>query len=152
MSPLFINFAKTFPIAMNTSFNPSNTSSTSSIFKNSDSNSADNDKSNFDKSYNNKTDTSTDTFTDTAAYSSFTPSAPTAKEFYRSVKAFDEARPSCAGEHAMVCGAGVALLLLARIARASELRLLVGAAGIALLARSASGRDGYVQKAKDALL
>ena len=93
-----------------------------------------------------------DTFTDTAAYSSFTPSAPTAKEFRRAVQAFDEARPSFVGEHAMVCGTGLALILLARIGRTFELRMLVAAAGIALLARSASGRDGYVQKAKDALL
>lgn len=129
----------------------SNTSNASHAFKSSDSGTSDYSKGN-DKNTKTDTDTSIDTFNDTAAYSSFSPSAPTAKEFLQSVKAFDEDRPSFAGEHAMVCGAGVALLLLARIGRTFELRTLVAAAGIALLARSASGRDGYLQKAKDALL
>lgn len=86
------------------------------------------------------------------AYSTFTPSRPTVSEYYASARAFDEVRPSFVGEHAMVCGAGAALLVLARTGRPFELRLLVGALAIALLARSASGRDGYWQKAKDALL
>ena len=131
---------------MNTSFTP-----TASPENNANSNLNFNNNSNANANANINSSKS-DTFSDTAAYSSFTPSAPSAKEFYRSVKAFDEARPSCVGEHAMVCGAGVALILLARSGRTFELRMLVAAAGIALLARSASGRDGYVQKAKDALL
>jgi len=85
------------------------------------------------------------------AYSTFTPSPPTASEFYESARAFDNARTSFTGEHALVCGAGAALLTLARIGRPFELRLLVGALGIGLLARAASGRDGYLQKTKDAL-
>jgi hypothetical protein len=58
------------------------------------------------------------------------------------LKQIDERRPSFPGEHPLVLGAGVALLLNAP-RRASWLgRALTFAAGLALVYRGASGRDG----------
>ncbi|WP_046112625.1 hypothetical protein [Aquincola tertiaricarbonis] len=56
----------------------------------------------------------------------------------RQIKAYDDQRPSLPGEHWLALGAG-ALMLLWGARRHS---LLATTAGLALLARAASGRDG----------
>ena len=60
----------------------------------------------------------------------------------REYKAWDEARDSFTGEHWLVFGAGMALLLAANRSYSGMTRLLGSAAGAALLYRAASGRDG----------
>ncbi|MBK1689537.1 hypothetical protein CKO37_18755 [Rubrivivax gelatinosus] len=55
---------------------------------------------------------------------------------------FDERRPSLPGEHLATLGAGLALLRQAPRTSSTLSRVLVFAAGAALLWRAASGRDG----------
>lgn len=57
-------------------------------------------------------------------------------------KSWDERRTSFPAEHWIVLGAGVALLLASRRSASPVIRAASSAAGIALLYRAASGRDG----------
>jgi uncharacterized membrane protein len=61
------------------------------------------------------------------------------------LKDWDERRPSFPGEHWLVLAAGVAVLLAARRSPSPLVRALGSAAGGALLARAASGRDGLAK-------
>ncbi len=61
---------------------------------------------------------------------------------FAALRDFDQRRPSIPGEHLMTFGAGTMLLRSARRRSSWLMRLLVGAAGLALIARSMSGRDG----------
>ncbi|MFN3571508.1 MAG: hypothetical protein ACK4VX_14595 [Polaromonas sp.] len=61
------------------------------------------------------------------------------------LKDWDERRPSFPGEHWLVLGAGVAVLLAARRSPSPLVRALGSAAGGALLVRAASGRDGLAK-------
>lgn len=61
------------------------------------------------------------------------------------LKDWDERRPSFPGEHWLVLGAGVAVLLAARRSPSPLVRALGSAAGGALLVRAASGRDGLAR-------
>lgn len=56
----------------------------------------------------------------------------------RQIKEFDDRRPSLPGEHWLALGAGVALLLWG----AQRHSLAATAAGLGLVVRAASGRDG----------
>jgi hypothetical protein len=55
---------------------------------------------------------------------------------------FDARRPGLPGEHLLTFGAGTWLLRNARRRTSGLTRLLATAAGVALLARALSGRDG----------
>jgi len=61
------------------------------------------------------------------------------------LKAYDEVRPSFPGEHWLVLGAGVALLMASRRSRSFVARAAGSALGSALLYRAASGRDGLAK-------
>ena len=63
----------------------------------------------------------------------------------KELKDFDERRPSFPGEHWLVLGAGLALLLAAGRSRSLLKRTAGSALGSALLYRAASGRDGLAQ-------
>lgn len=58
------------------------------------------------------------------------------------IKDYDERRPSFPGEHWLVLGAGLALLMASRRSRSWVKRTAGSALGSALLYRAASGRDG----------
>lgn len=62
-------------------------------------------------------------------------------------KAWDESRDSVPGEHWIVFGAGVALLLASGRSASPLKRALGSALGSALLYRAASGRDGVAKLA-----
>jgi uncharacterized membrane protein len=62
-------------------------------------------------------------------------------------KAWDESRDSFPGEHWIVFGAGVALLLASGRSASPLKRVLGSALGSALLYRAASGRDGVAKLA-----
>ena len=58
---------------------------------------------------------------------------------------FDKRRPSFPGEHWLVLGAGLALLMASRRSRSWVKRTAGSALGSALLYRAASGRDGLAK-------
>lgn len=60
----------------------------------------------------------------------------------RDLKIYDETRDSMPGEHWLVFGAGIALLIAAGRTESTTHRALAAAAGSALIWRAASGRDG----------
>ncbi|MES2414246.1 MAG: hypothetical protein V4614_10625 [Pseudomonadota bacterium] len=60
----------------------------------------------------------------------------------QSCRDWDKRRESFPAEHWIVLGAGVAVLLASRRSASPVVRALGSAAGGALLARAASGRDG----------
>ncbi|CDS53201.1 hypothetical protein [Polaromonas sp. CG9_12] len=60
----------------------------------------------------------------------------------RQVKEFDQNRSSFPGEHWLVLGAGVAVLMASRRSRSFLMRTAGSTLGSALLYRAASGRDG----------
>jgi uncharacterized membrane protein len=62
-------------------------------------------------------------------------------------KAWDESRDSFPGEHWLVFGAGLALLLASSRSASPVKRALGSALGSALLYRAASGRDGVAKLA-----
>jgi uncharacterized membrane protein len=66
----------------------------------------------------------------------------TLRSTYRRLQAYDQNRNSFAGEHWLVLGLGVLLLIYGTQRRAPIARSLTTAAGSALIARAASGRDG----------
>ena len=55
---------------------------------------------------------------------------------------YDRRRPGFAGEHWLVLGAGVAVLLASRRSRSALLRAIGPTIGSTLLYRAASGREG----------
>lgn len=61
---------------------------------------------------------------------------------FRQAKEFDENRPGFPGEHWLVLGAGVAVLMASRRSRSFSMRTAGSTLGSALLYRAASGRDG----------
>jgi uncharacterized membrane protein len=63
------------------------------------------------------------------------------------LRRLDEQRPGLPGEHWLALGAG--LWLLKRGPRSTLGRLLSMAAGAALVARAASGRDGLLQRLRE---
>lgn len=62
--------------------------------------------------------------------------------FFKQLQEFDERRPSFAGEHWLVFGAGIAVLMASRRSRSFLKRTAGSTLGSALLYRAASGRDG----------
>ena len=58
------------------------------------------------------------------------------------LREFDESRQSAPGEHWIVLGTGVALLLFAASRRSALARNLMRTAATGLIARALSGRDG----------
>ncbi len=66
------------------------------------------------------------------------PKIPSLKQ----LKEFDDNRPSFPGEHLLVLGAGVAVLMASRRSRSFLVRTAGSTLGSALLYRAASGRDG----------
>ena len=69
------------------------------------------------------------------------------KQTIDKIKQVDAARADYPGEHLVVLGAGVLLLLAAGRSRSVLLRLVAGAAGAALIGRAASGTGGIAQLA-----
>ena len=63
----------------------------------------------------------------------------------KKLKAYDERRPSFPGEHWLVLGAGLAVLMASRRSRSWVKRTAGSALGSALLYRAASGRDGLAK-------
>ena len=70
------------------------------------------------------------------------PIIPTKIPTLKQVKEFDENRPSFPGEHLLVLGAGIAVLMASRSSRSFLVRTAGSTLGSALLYRAASGRDG----------
>ncbi|MDP2033751.1 MAG: hypothetical protein Q8K29_10105 [Polaromonas sp.] len=74
------------------------------------------------------------------------PTTPTRRPHpLQQLQDWDERRASFPGEHWLVLGAGVAVLLAARRSPSPLVRALGSAAGGALLVRAASGRDGLAR-------
>ena len=73
------------------------------------------------------------------------PFSPT--ESLRQLREYDQKRPSFTGEHWLVLGAGVALMMATRRSDSWVKRGLGMALGSALVARAASGRDGLAKLA-----
>ena len=65
-----------------------------------------------------------------------------ARSMFGALRDFDRRRPSFPGEHMLTLGAGTALLRSSRRRSSRIGRLLTAAAGLALMARALSGRDG----------
>lgn len=70
------------------------------------------------------------------------PIIPTKIPTLKQVKEFDENRSSFPGEHLLVLGAGIAVLMASRSSRSFLVRTAGSTLGSALLYRAASGRDG----------
>jgi hypothetical protein len=66
------------------------------------------------------------------------------REIVNRIRQFDQRRPGFPGEHFIVAALGTSLLNASR-RRSGVWRLLAMAAGGALLARAASGRDGLAR-------
>jgi len=60
----------------------------------------------------------------------------------KDLKAYDQTRRSFPGEHLLVLGTGLAVLMASRRSRSTLARTAGSALGSALLLRAASGRDG----------
>jgi hypothetical protein len=67
---------------------------------------------------------------------------------FEKARAIDEARPDVPGEHWVVLGAGVLLLIAAGRGRSVVGRMVAGAVGSALVGRAASGRGGLAKLAR----
>ncbi len=63
----------------------------------------------------------------------------------KQLKAYDDRRPGFPGEHWLVFGAGVAVLLAVRRSPSPLARAIGTTVGSALLMRAASGREGLVK-------
>ena len=63
----------------------------------------------------------------------------------KELKAYDQRRPSFPGEHWLVFGAGLAVLMASRRSPSLLKRTAGSALGSALLYRAASGRDGLAK-------
>ena len=70
------------------------------------------------------------------------------QDIIRKARVADDRRPDLPGEHWMVLGAGLLLLLVAGRGRSFIGRTLAGAAGSALVGRAASGRGGLERLVK----
>lgn len=70
----------------------------------------------------------------------------TAVELKRAVQRLDERRPSLPGEHWAVTAAGLGALMLAWRGGGVVRKGFLSGAGIALLARGLSGRDGLLAR------
>ena len=66
-------------------------------------------------------------------------------ESFKQLKQYDEDRPGFKGEHWLVLGAGVALLLASRRSPSALKRTVGSALGSAMLMRAASGRQGLAR-------
>jgi hypothetical protein len=66
----------------------------------------------------------------------------------RRLQQWDERRSGVPGEHWAAFGTGVALLKFARPGRSSWLRAAAGIAGVLMIWRAASGRDGFLQQSR----
>jgi len=64
---------------------------------------------------------------------------------FKQLKDYDERRPGFPGEHWLVLGAGVALLMASRRSPSFLRRTAGSALGSALLYRAASGREGLTK-------
>ena len=64
----------------------------------------------------------------------------------RRLQQWDERRSGVPGEHWAAFGTGVALLQMARLGRSPSLRAAAGSAGILMIWRAASGRDGFLRQ------
>ena len=64
---------------------------------------------------------------------------------FRQLKEYDERRPGFAGEHWLVLGAGVAVLLASRRSPSFLIRTAGSVLGSALVVRAASGREGLAK-------
>ena len=64
----------------------------------------------------------------------------------RRIQQWDERRSGVPGEHWAAFGTGVALLQMARPGRSPSLRAAAGIAGILMIWRAASGRDGFLRQ------
>ncbi|MDA8446793.1 hypothetical protein [Paracidovorax valerianellae] len=71
------------------------------------------------------------------------PSSPI--ESFKQLKRYDDNRPGFKGEHWLVLGAGVALLLASRRSPSALTRTVGSAVGSAMLMRAASGRQGLAR-------
>lgn len=69
------------------------------------------------------------------------------KQTIDKIKQVDAARADYPGEHFVVLGAGVLLLLAAGRSRSFLMRIVAGAAGGALIGRAASGTGGIAKLA-----
>ena len=65
--------------------------------------------------------------------------------FLKELKDYDERRPSFPGEHWLVLGAGLTVLMASRRSRSWIKRSAGSALGSALLYRAASGHDGLAK-------
>ena len=74
-----------------------------------------------------------------------TPRALSGLSTLQQIKDYDQKRASFPGEHLLVFGAGLALLLASGRSRSLLKRAAGSALGSALLYRAASGRDGLSQ-------
>lgn len=70
------------------------------------------------------------------------------RNFIQQARVADDRRPDFPGEHWIVLGAGLLLLLAAGRGRSFIGRTLAGAAGSALVGRAASGRGGLERLVK----
>lgn len=66
----------------------------------------------------------------------------------RQLQQWDQRRSGVPGEHWVALGSGVALLQMALPGRSPWLRAAAGVAGLAMIARAASGRDGFLRQAQ----
>lgn len=73
------------------------------------------------------------------------------RSVWQTIKSADERRPSLPGEHWIVFGIGALLVLKAASQRSLIGSALTLAAGSALLGRAASGREGLIKTASQAL-
>ena len=66
----------------------------------------------------------------------------------RRLQQWDERRSGVPGEHWAAFGTGVALLQMVRPGRSPWLRAAAGIAGMLMIWRAASGRDGFLQQSR----
>ncbi len=71
-----------------------------------------------------------------------TPNTSSSVPLLQQLKAYDARRPSFPGEHWLVLGAGLAVMMASRRSPSFWRRTAGSALGSALLYRAASGRDG----------
>ncbi len=64
----------------------------------------------------------------------------------KQLQAWDQRRSGVPGEHWVTLGTGLALVQMAKPGRAPLLRVAAGVAGVALIWRAASGRDGFLRQ------
>jgi len=85
---------------------------------------------------------------ETASSASSAPAAAGARPWLQALKEADERRPDLPGEHLVVLGLGLALLLYAGRSRSLLGRLAKAGVGGALIGRAASGTGGVARLAR----